>query len=218
MAGLQNLAEAFAAAAQIDPNGDHARIQDGGDFPHRVVGEIEKDPGRRLMSRQLLERPDQFTVRIGHLIGRLAIEGDRSSPILEHPACDPEGGPPDPRRRRPDRAAPGEGLGEGFGNGIAGDIRVPTECPDSAPYSVALCPIKGFNGRMAPGGGCALHLPQKGRWPSKSYRRRPSSCPNMVPIPRRVKRMDKRSDGPPLSSRRRATAAMRGARGPGATG
>jgi len=149
MVGLENLPETFAASAQIDPYGDQAGIQDGGDFPNRVIGVIEKDHGCPLVSRQLLERPDQLPVRIGHLIGCLAIEGDRSSPVLEHPACDAEGGPADPSRRRPDRAAASERLRKGFGHGVAGQIGVPAESPNGAIDSVALRSVKGFNRGLA---------------------------------------------------------------------
>src|SRR5713226_3240776 len=151
MAGLQNLAESLAAAAQIDPNGDHARIQDGGDFPHRVVGVIEKDHGCPLMSRQLLERPDQLPVQVGHFLGSGAIQAHGSAPLLQHAARDPEGSPPYPGGGRADRATPGERLGKGFSHGVTGYIRVLRECPDSAPYSVAMCSIHVFNRGMARG-------------------------------------------------------------------
>ena len=162
MVGPQNLAEAFAAAAQIDPNGDHARIQDRGDFPHWVVGVIEEDDGSALIFGEFLQRPDQFTIRVGHLIGSAAIQTDSSAPLLQHAACDPKRRPPYPGFGRADRAPPGECLGKGFGNGIAGNIRVLRECPDSAPESVALRPIQGFNRGVARGGSRALHYPTGG--------------------------------------------------------
>src|SRR5439155_21445543 len=145
MAGLQNLAKSLAAAAQIDPNGDHARIHDGGDFPHRVVGVIEKDHGCPLVSRQLLERPAQLPGRIGHLIGSGAIQAHGSAPLLQHAARDPEGSSPYPGGGRADRAASSERLRKGFSHGVAGQIGILAEGPNGAIDSVALRSVKRFN-------------------------------------------------------------------------
>jgi len=142
MVGLQNFAESLTSAAQVDPDRDQARVEDGGNLADRMVGVIEEDDGGALLGRQLLQRPDQVAVEIAHLVGGLSIEADRPSPIFEHPGRDSKRCPPDPGGRRVNGRAARDRLGEGLRHGVAGQIGVLRIGPDGAPYTVTLGSIE----------------------------------------------------------------------------
>src|SRR4029077_16603360 len=88
MAGLQNLAQSLAPAAQVDPNRDQTRIEDGGNLADRMIGVIEEDDRCPLLGGQLLQPPAQLGVEIGQLIGGLPIEANRLPPVFEYPGRD----------------------------------------------------------------------------------------------------------------------------------
>src|SRR6266511_5467591 len=136
---LQEPAHSPPAAREVDSHGGGRGAEDPRGLPHRITREVMQDEGPPLHRRKLPKCAHERAREVGKafltdrvLLALLHVHVGESRAARQFARGDPEGRPPDPGERSPDRLAASDGLSEGLGDGVVGHFpiaRVREHCP-----------------------------------------------------------------------------------------